>query len=280
MGTIPVFYSDELLAESDTRSPSASKPRPVVEGWLAAGMPIEVHPIIPAAYEDLCLAHDPGFVLGVLAGELDNGFDNRRQDVARSLPYTSGAMVCAAQYALHSGVACAPVSGFHHAGYATASMFCTFNGLMVAALRMLALKQFRRVLILDCDFHYGNGTDGIIEHLKVGGQVENATFGRWYCAPAQADHYLEHLERVIATFEEYGLVLYQAGADLHVDDPLGGVLDTEQLRIRDRMVFEGAKAAKRPVAWCLAGGYQEPISKVVALHVNTMRECARVFATA
>jgi acetoin utilization deacetylase AcuC-like enzyme len=274
VGTIPVFYSDELLAESDTRSPSASKPRPVVEGWLAAGMPIEVHPIIPATYEDLCLAHDPAF------GELDNGFDNRRRDVARSLPYTSGAMVCAAQYALHSGLACAPVSGFHHAGYATASMFCTFNGLMVAALRMLALKQFRRVLILDCDFHYGNGTDGIIEHLKVGGQVENATFGRWYCAPAQAARYLEHLERVIATFEDYGLVLYQAGADLHVDDPLGGVLDTEQLRIRDRMVFEGAKTARRPVAWCLAGGYQEPISKVVALHLNTMRECARVFTTA
>jgi len=34
-------------------------------------MPIEVHSVIPATYEDLCLAHDPAFVLEVLTGELD-----------------------------------------------------------------------------------------------------------------------------------------------------------------------------------------------------------------
>jgi hypothetical protein len=60
---------------------------------------------------------------------------------------------------------------------------------------------------------------------------------------------------------------------------LGGVLSTEQMIERDRIVFEAAGAGETPIAWNLAGGYQEPLAEVVALHVNTMRECARVFAT-
>jgi hypothetical protein len=33
-----------------------------------------------------------------------------------------------------------------------------------------------------------------------------------------------------------------------------------------------------PIAWNLAGGYQVPLTKVIELHVNTMRECVRVYA--
>jgi acetoin utilization deacetylase AcuC-like enzyme len=277
MNAIPVFYSEEMLAVSDCRGPGAAKPRPVVEAWQQAALPVQVHPILPASYEDLCVAHDPGFVLGVLGCQIANGFRNTRADVARSLPYTNGAMLCAASYSLHSEVACAPVCGFHHAGYAEASMFCTFNGLMVSALRLLHQKRVQRVLILDTDFHYGNGTDNIIERLGVGEKVENATLGRWYCTPAQADRYLDHLGRIVDRFSEFDLVLYHAGVDLHVDDPLGGVLDTEQMRERDRIVFTGAKQSGTPLAWCLAGGYQEPLSKVVALHLNTMQECVRAY---
>ena len=73
------------------------------------------------------------------------------------------------------------------------------------------------------------------------------------------------------------VILYQAGADPHVDDPLGGWLTTEQLRERDRRVFESAQRLGVPIAWNLAGGYQEPLSKVLEIHDNTMRECERVY---
>jgi hypothetical protein len=63
-----------------------------------------------------------------------------------------------------------------------------------------------------------------------------------------------------------------------VDDPLGGVLNTEQMILRDRKVFEAAGRRRVPIAWNLAGGYQDPLDKVVDLHVNTMRECARVYS--
>lgn len=274
---IPVFFSKEAVAESDSFSPSAGKPQAVVAAWQALDLPIELQPIVPVTVDELQAAHDPHFVENILSGRAENGFGNRSADVARSLPFTSGAMLCAARAALAGGIACAPVSGFHHANHASAGGFCTFNGLMVTAVRLLGDQTLRRLLILDCDMHYGNGTDDIIGHLKLESAVENLTFGRWYATPTQGERYLEHLEREVRRFKEFDLVLYQAGADVHVDDPLGGVLTSEQMRRREEIVFRAALAAGVPLAWNLAGGYQRPLSKVIDLHVQTMRECARVY---
>jgi acetoin utilization deacetylase AcuC-like enzyme len=276
MDKIPVFYAEEMLAESDSRSPSAEKPRHVVSAWEHAGLPIELRPIVPVSVEDLRLAHEPAFVRSILACEADNGFENRRPDVAKSLPYTNGAMLGAASLALQCGIACAPVSGFHHAEYDVAKWFCTFNGLMVTALKLLHDQRVRRIMILDLDQHFGDGTDEIIGRLKISG-VENVTFGRWYSNETFADEYMTTLEQQGRRFSDFDMILFQAGADVHIDDPLGGVLTTEQMRERDRMVFAAAKSSGTPLAWNLAGGYQEPVSKVVALHVNTMRECAAVY---
>ena len=198
--------------------------------------------------------------------------------MARSLPYTTGAMLAAAREALESGCACATVSGFHHAQYDSAGGYCTFNGLTVTAEVLLSSGRVDRVLIVDCDMHYGDGTDAIIKRLGRERSITNATFGRWFHRPNQAPAYLETLRETVATFGSYDLVLYQAGADVHVDDPLGGVLSTEQMIERDRIVFEAARASGTAVAWNLAGGYQEPLSEVIVLHVNTMRECARAYA--
>jgi acetoin utilization deacetylase AcuC-like enzyme len=278
MDTIAVFYSNEAVAEADSFSPSAGKPGAVVNAWRAAQFPIDVRPIVPVTLRELSAAHDEAFVEGVLEGRIDNGFQNRQLDVARSLPFTNGAMLGAARHALDQGIACAPVSGFHHANYASAGGYCTFNGLMVAAIRLLAEARVRRVMVLDCDMHYGNGTDDIIERLALASQVDNVTFGRWFTTPAQAGAYVERLERELARIREFDLVLYQAGADVHVDDPLGGVLTTDEMRIRDELVFRAARAAGVPLAWNLAGGYQQPLSIVVDLHTQTMRACVNAFA--
>ena len=274
MDAIPVFYTDEMLVEdSGTRSRSAGKAKAVVAAWEMAGLPIDLRPVVPATVEDLCLAHDPTFVRGVLACQVDNGFRNRRPDIAASLPLTTGAMLGAASFALQVGIACAPVSGFHHARYDEASGFCTFNGLMVTALRLIRDKRVRRVMILDLDQHLGNGTDDIIDRLQIDA-VENVSFARWFATSPQAGRYLDMLHQQVSRFSDFDLVLYQASADSHVDDPLGGILDTAQMTERDRIVFAAAKESGTPLAWNLAGGYQEPIEKVVQLHVNTMRECS------
>ena len=71
------------------------------------------------------------------------------------------------------------------------------------------------------------------------------------------------------------VVLYQAGADQHIDDPLGGLLTTAQLRARDETVFQILAELRIPVAWNFAGGYQKEadgsIPKVIEVHSNTAR---------
>lgn len=210
----------------------------------------------------------------MLALRADNGFGNRSAAVAQSLMYTSGAMLAAARHALSArDVACAPCSGFHHAGYAQAAGFCTFNGLMVTALKLKADSVVRRVGILDCDQHYGDGTDGIIDRLHAGDWVRHVSAGRHY--QREATTFLAALPEFVRGFADCDVLLYQAGADPHVDDPLGGYLDDDQLAQRDAIVFAETRRLGIPIAWNLAGGYQQPLRKVLDIHDRTMAACVR-----
>jgi acetoin utilization deacetylase AcuC-like enzyme len=282
---VPVFFTPLMVADSRCASPSAAKPAKVVESWKAK-FPIEILEPTPVTALELSAVHDPKFVADILAGTLENGFGNMSPQIAASLPYTSGAMLSAARYVLeHGGAAAAPCSGFHHAEWAKCMGYCTFNGLMVTALALM--EEGHSVAILDCDEHYGNGTDDIIEHLKiVESNVYHFTAGQDWKYPWQASDFLGViLPEQLAKVEKgvYDVVLYQAGADPHIDDPQGGWLTTEQLRLRDALVFDTLHAMKIPVVWNLAGGYQiEPdgsIPKVLEIHDNTMRECVRVYGT-
>jgi|SRR5271165_5623895 len=181
-------------------------------------------------------------------------------------------MLAAAREALRNGqVAVAPTCGFHHAQYAKADAFCTFNGLMVTALALKADAFAHRVGILDLDQHYGDGTEEIIRTLGVD-FVNHYSSAEEYNWPSQANEFLTRLPALVAGMKDCDIVLYQAGADPHVDDPLGGT--TEQLAERDRLVFEAAREMQIPVAWNLAGGYQKPLRKVLDIHDNTLRACA------
>jgi acetoin utilization deacetylase AcuC-like enzyme len=278
---LPVFYTDKMVAPSGSFSPSAEKPAQVVASWRRLGLRLDLREPTPATPEELSLAHDPSFVREVLAGTRLNGFGNRSGQVAASLPYTSGSMLSAARHALREGgAAAAPCSGFHHAGYDRASGFCTFNGLMVAACA-LRREGARKVGILDCDMHYGDGTDDIIRRLAARSWVAHFSAGESFTSPRQVGAFFDRLDRELARMRDCDVVLYQAGADPHVDDPLGGWLATAELRARDARVFERLQAASVPVAWNLAGGYQRDASggipKVLEIHDNTARECARVF---
>ena len=267
-----------MVAETESFSPSAGKPRAAVASWMELGIALNVIAPIPVAFEDIARAHLPDFVDGVLSCRLENGFGNRSKAVADSLPYTSGAMLAAAREALRNGrVAAAPCSGFHHAGYSHAHGFCTFNGLMVTALALQASGEAKRVGILDFDQHYGDGTDDIIDHLGIH-WVNHYTAGQHFCLPTEAKRFLLSIPGLVADMQDCDVILYQAGADPHIDDPLGGWLTTKQLRERDRLVFETAAELGIPVAWNLAGGYQTPLRKVLEIHDNTMRACSSVHA--
>lgn len=162
-----VVYSEQVNAPVQGYSPSAAKPALVMAAWRSRWSDLIVRPPVPVDRSDLLRAHEADFVDGVLDLRKANGFGTRNRKVVDSVLYTSGALLTAARWALLAKAAvAAPVSGFHHASRDEAADFCTFNGLMVTALALQAKHPGIRVGILDYDYHYGNGTVDILEHLQ------------------------------------------------------------------------------------------------------------------
>ncbi len=284
MFLIPVFFRAELVGPEQHFSPSAHKPARVADDWARAGLPVHFVAPDPVTRDELRLAHEPRFVDEVFAGTEPNGFGNCDPAVAASTLFTCGAMLAAAREAIgNRRVAVAPVSGFHHANHGFAQAFCTFNGLMVAAVALRRSGAARRVGILDCDHHYGDGTDDIIGELGAD-WVAHESVARRYRRPEHAARFFAGLADTVRSFAGCDVLLYQAGADPHVDDPLGGWLTTAELAERDRIVFATAAAIGLPVAWNLAGGYQRDadggISAVLEIHRNTLLACAGVHCDA
>jgi acetoin utilization deacetylase AcuC-like enzyme len=271
-----------MVANTESFSPSAAKPKAVVSAWKQLGLPVTLIEPTAARRKQLELAHNDIYVADVLNCAAENGFGNRSPEVAQSLAFTSGAMLAAAREALANGrVAVAPCSGFHHAGYDHGGGFCTFNGLMVTAMTLLSEGLVNRIGILDLDQHWGDGTQDIIKRLGAKEKIRHYHPAWDFRGGYDASRFLKCLPSIVAAFSDCDLVLYQAGADPHVADPLGGWLSTAELQSRDRIVFEGLDAHEIPVAWNLAGGYQRDkdgsIRPVIEIHENTMKECVRVF---
>ena len=276
LSRLPVLYTPLMVAHTKSASPSAGKPEAAVESWLKLGIPLNIIAPEPVSTKDIARAHLSSHVDAVLSCQSDNGFGNRSAGVAKSLPYTSGAMLASAREAMRNGrAAAAPCSGFHHAAYGRVSGFCTFNGLMIAAMALHEAGEVKRVGILDFDQHYGDGTDDIIRQLRID-WIDHYTAGQQYRSPSDAVPFLKSIPDLIEGMKDCDVILYQAGADPHINDPLGGWLTTAQLQERDSLVFEAAAKLGIPVGWNLAGGYQEPLSKVLSIHDNTMKECARI----
>ena len=288
--TIPVFYCPEMSVDSGGYSPSASKPQQVVADWGSVGLAIEIRSFLPATADELSEVHDPNHVLSILEGNTQNGHGNRIEEVSQSCLWTVGSFVAAAKEAINNDrVACSPTSGFHHAGYDYCGAFCTFNGLMVAAHTMMTDNV--AVAVLDCDRHFGDGTQEVIERLSLEDRVPHWTYGRDVPSGYFRADFEKKIRRFIETFAAHSqpnrrILFYQAGADVHVNDPLGpgerrGMTD-DDMRERDRLVFTLCRDLNIPIVWNLAGGYQQDrhggISRVLDLHRATMDECVRCFA--
>jgi acetoin utilization deacetylase AcuC-like enzyme len=278
-----VFYRPEQsCAEANSYSPSAGKPALVVQDWLSEGL-ISGDDIIgfdPLNDGDISKAHDPYYVSAILSSRMENGFNNTDSAIANSLLFTSGSLVAAAEYALEHGEhTSSPTSGFHHAGWNFSQGFCTFNGLMVASALLKRSGHAKKIGILDCDMHWGNGTEDIIKRKKIDYVVHRSQGAEFHGGDAGRDgsKFFDWLTAAIYDMQSCDIILYQAGADPHINDPLGGLLTTDQLSQRDAIVFREFK--DKPLAWTLAGGYQRTpdgrIDPVLEIHRNTAKQCIK-----
>jgi acetoin utilization deacetylase AcuC-like enzyme len=262
-----------------------------LERHASAGAPLEFIEPHAATDDELLRVHSRDYVGRVMAGTLSRdevrriGFPWSWQLVERSLRST-GAAVDAAAAALEDGVAASLAGGTHHAGTNWGEGYCVFNDVAVAAREMQARGAVRRVLVLDCDVHQGNGTaeifasDDTVFTMSIHG-ARNFPLRKQpgsLDVPLEDgtgdDEYLERLEGAVAeSFARAGadLVLYIAGADPFEGDRLGRLRLTKQgLLARDRLVLDAARRAGVPTAIVCGGGYCTDLESIVDIHAATM----------
>lgn len=195
-----------------------------------------------------------------------------------------GGQLAASQAAMEHGIAMNLARGFHHAVYERGSGYCAVNGLALVARTF----RDRRVFVLDCDEHGGNGTEEYSERLE--NLYNFSIFGtRFGCRGGRRSWAVQVRTRE-SGFQDYtqalslagqaidkvcpNLILYQAGTDSHEDDPKSQTeLSTCEMLSRDQTVFDMAASKGIPIVFLVGGGYQAPES-VADLNLNTVRAAA------
>ena len=289
-----IFYTDQFVLPlpSGHRFPMAKyrllRERVAAAEWIARHELVVPH---AATDEELCRAHDAEYVRRVQAGELMEreirrlGFPWSPAMVERSRR-SSGATIEACRAALVDGAAVNLAGGTHHAFADAAEGFCVFNDSAVAARALRAEGRARRVVVIDCDVHQGNGTAAIaaddpriftfsihgahnfplrkqISDLDI--ELPDGTGDDDYLAALDRGLY-EALNRADAE-----LAIYLAGADPFMGDALGRLALTKPgLLARDQLVTRRCKAAGLPIAVTMAGGYARDIQDTVDIHFQTV----------
>ena len=254
-----------------------------------------------ATNEEILRAHDHGYLERVANGQLSArelrriGFPWTPQMVERSRR-SAGATIEACRAALDEGVGVNLAGGTHHAFRDHGEGYCVFNDSAIAALAMQAEGRARRILILDCDVHQGNGTASILandatvftfsihaaknfpfrkEASDIDIELPDGTGDAGYL------HVLEQGVRDAITASRPDMAIYLAGADPYVGDRLGRLsLTKEGLQARDRKVFELCRAASVPFAVVMAGGYSSDIADTVDIHFATVEIAASFWRAA
>jgi acetoin utilization deacetylase AcuC-like enzyme len=291
------FYSDHFVLPlpEGHRFPMAKYAR-LRERVLAEGVvpPEHLHEAPAATWEQLMLAHTPGYVAAVAAGTVAPdimrrvGFPWSPAMVERSRR-SAGATIAASHAALADGVSVNLAGGTHHAFADRGEGYCVFNDVAIAARVLQREGRCRRVAVVDCDVHQGNGTASIFRDdpsvftFSMHG-AKNFPFRKetgdldvelpdGMGNAAYLSELARHLPSVLGWRPD--AVFYLAGADPFERDRLGRLkLTKDGLAARDEAVLDACLAARVPVTVVMSGGYASDIEDIVDIHVATVRAAA------
>jgi acetoin utilization deacetylase AcuC-like enzyme len=294
------YYSSQFVPQlpNGHRFP-AQKYRRLYERVRASGLVAEgdMHDALPVSEADILRVHAPEYWEKVRLGTLSDreqrriGFPWSPQILARTLR-VSGGTLSTCRAALRDGVAVNLAGGTHHAHHDFGSGYCILNDSIIAARALQAEGAVRRVVILDCDVHQGDGSarlaqdDRSIFTFSIHG-AKNFPFHK---ATSDIDIELpdgtEDAEYLAMVEEGVGralaasgadLAIYIAGADPYVGDTLGKMaISMEGLARRDRLVLGLCREAALPVAVTMGGGYARDVDDIAAIHTETVRAAREI----
>ena len=245
-----------------------------------------------ASGDELRLVHTAAYVSAVESGTLTReaqrriGFPWSPQMVERARR-SVGATIAASRAAIEDGCAANLAGGTHHAFADRGEGYCVFNDVAVATRVLQRDCGARRVAVIDCDVHQGNGTasifagDGDVFTCSMHGarnypfRKETSDLDVELDDGTGDELYLEQLTHSVAEVlakHHPEVVFYLAGADPYAGDRLGRLrLTIEGLRHRDEVVMGACRAARLPVVVTMSGGYAHDVNDIVTIHANTIR---------
>ncbi len=248
--------------------------------------------------EWLKAVHDADYVDEVMTSRVPAQKERRigfaiSEPVARRAARVPGGTFLAGLLAIDRGFAANSAGGSHHALPDTGAGYCVFNDLALAAVRLVEEGHVRRVLVVDCDVHQGDGTailtagrPGIATYSIHAEKNFPARKARSTLDVPLADgtgdqEYLTTLEQTLVPLVDGfrpDLILYQAGVDPFAGDRLGRLaLSQEGLDARDRLVAKLAAAHGIGLASTPGGGYGSDPLPIAERHVRSILTLAAVF---
>lgn len=284
-----VHHPDYVLPAPYAANPKANKNALIRDALHASGAALDWIEPEPMPLDWLRAVHCPDYVAEVVEARVPAEKERRigfaiTPPVAWRSQLVPGGTYAAALIAKDRGFAGNTGGGSHHALYDTGAGYCVFNDLAIAAVRLVGEGHARRVLIVDCDVHQGDGTAALAAgrpgiatysiHADKNFPVRKA---RSTVDVALADgvgdeEYLETLERTLSPLVDHfdpDLILYQAGVDPLADDRLGRLaLTREGLDARDRFVAALARGRGVPLASTPGGGYGPDLAVIAERHVR------------
>jgi histone deacetylase 11 len=254
---------DALIARGLRRPGDFVRPRPATRADL-----LRVH-----TAEYLRTLRDPATLARILevpvARRLPGWILNWR--ILRPMRYATGGTVLACRLALTHGLAINLGGGYHHAADGWGGGFCVFADAPLAARVLHDEGKVGKVLVVDLDAHQGNGTAAIfrpwpwaiILDLYEGDLFPSVKEPEDYPIPLPpglaGDDYLDIVRTALpAVLDEHrpDLVIYNAGTDPFVDDPLALLrLTRGDLVERDLLIATEVRERGLPLAMVLSGGY-------------------------
>jgi acetoin utilization deacetylase AcuC-like enzyme len=264
-----------------------------------------VVPPRPARVEELALVHDRTYIDFIRSlAELGGGWLGLDTIVSpgtyEAATHAAGAGLVAAERILAGDARrafCLVRPPGHHARPSRGMGFCIFNNIAVAA-RWLLTRGLGRLLIVDWDYHHGNGTEEVFYedprvfylslHLypyypwsgsgdsRGRGPGEGTTLNVPIARGTTSSQYLTLFTRALeeaCSKSRPELILISAGFDGYRGDRLvGGSLDVEDFgRLTDLVVGQADAFAEGRVLSMLEGGYGEAgLPRCVAEHLRRL----------
>lgn len=219
------------------------------------------------------------------------------RSVLRPMRWASQGTVVASRECLQHGFAVNLGGGFHHAKPTGGEGFCVYTDIALAIQRLRSesrLPDDKQILYVDLDAHQGNGVcHSFLEDPQVRiFDMYNAQIYPFLDTPARdridygvqlqnrcsSTRYLNELTEHLPKFLDQstqpspvGLAIYNAGTDIHKDDPLGALgVSTEAILERDLFVVNLLRAQNIPTVMLLSGGYTRISWRLVATSVREL----------